>query len=321
MQKFLSTIAIASTALIGAADAQATTVNLASGSGLAAINYGTTNVGAYSSATPRSGVYYMYRDGAPFDQIQDLVQQTYFYRIGGSGPATEINTGTTVSLVTSSANTATIKYSHSQFDMTVSYVLQGSPVGTFTNSLQQIITVQKKVAGNLNLSLFTYADYTLTGVSAVVPTPGDPYADNDVVNSVADGYEFVKLKSGGNGADQYDYFGNPTGLPISQLVTTYNTPVNVSQVGLGGSGSGTLLEQLTGATPDLTQSALTPFGGQLGDGHAVNVAFAGQWNLSFSNIDTLEFISDTTLIVPEPTTFGLLALAAAPALLRRRSQA
>ncbi len=313
MRGTLTATAAIVASVMGLSLAEAASVTLTNGLNQAAISYGSTLTSGGTSATPLSGLYYLFRDGGG-DKIQDAVQQTYFYRVGGSGSATEINTGTVgaPALAFSTANAARIDYTYSQFRIEVTYTLTGGGAASWGTTLNRSVRVVNTSGSTLNLSLFSYSDYTLTGFASQIPvvnempTPGNPYWDNNFEPSVSqspNGLEFAQRKAAGNGVTQWDRWGNNPNN-ISELQTNFLAAPVAIEVDTAAS----LLGKLTGGSPDLTNTAGV-VGGQNGDGTAVDVAFAAQWNLVLSAGGS-RTISEQTQVIPEPASLGLLALGA-----------
>ncbi len=321
MRGTLTATAAIVASVMGLSLAEAASVSLTSGLNQAAISYGSTLTSGGTSATPLSGLYYLFRDGGG-DKIQDAVQQTFFYRVGGSGSASEINTGTVATLnpVFTTANTARIDYVHSSFRMEVTYTLVGGGAASWGGTLNRSVRVVNTSGSDLNLSLFSYSDYTLTGVTNVMPTAGNPYVDNNIDPFIdpqnPNGFEFAQKKATGNGVRQWDRYGtNPTN--ISEMQTNYgglNAPTAIEV-----STAASLLGKLTGGSPDLTNTAGV-VGGQNQDGTAIDVAFAAQWNLMLGAGKSAT-ISEQSQVIPEPASLGLLALGAGLLAFPRRRNA
>ena len=308
--------------VVGISAARAASVSLTAGQSQAAISYGSTLTSGGTSATPLSGLYFLYRDGGG-DKLQDAVQQTLFYRVGGSGAATEINTGTTANLVYAATNVARIDYAHSAFTLQVTYTLTGAGSSSWASALNRNVRVVNTSGSDLNLSLFSYSDYTLTGFANLqnpsqMPVPGDAYFDNNFEPSISqapNGFEFAEVKTVNSEVRQWDTWGNASGAKITELQNRFLTAPKTIEVSTAGS----LLSKLLGGSPDLTQTAGV-VGGQDGNGFAENVAFAAQWDLMLGAGGS-KTISEHTAIIPEPASLGLLALGAGLLAFPRRRNA
>lgn len=211
------------------------------------------------------------------DNQDQLLTQWFWYRIGDVGAGTQEYSIDTLSApsVTSSANSATISYTGSQFDVSVTYLLGGGTVGSGQATLNEDILIVNKSGGLLDLQFFQYSDFDLGG------TKDD---DSVLIHPASSPFELA-------------YQWDPT-AGLTEGIVSVNPFASRADVGLAP----TILNSLQdGAITDLSTSV----GGTLGPD---DVEFAFQWDLSIAagdNVSISKVKSLSLTPIPEPTTAAL----------------
>jgi hypothetical protein len=213
--------------------------------------------------------------------------QWFWYSVNG-GSVQSIDTIGAPSVTPLGANSLIVTYSNPQISIQLEYVLSGTGIGSA--SIAESIAVDNNTVTPFSLNLFEYSNFNLLQSGNNTATVfGDPI----------NGYSQATQNSGGTA--------------ISQSISS--PFANYAEAGLGGSGFGTVLNDVTsGSNLNGTPS--------FGPG---NAAWAFQWSTSVpgqpGEFDELGNGSLSITNVPEPTTFALigLGLGAAGLLRRRRS--
>ncbi len=122
--------------------------------------FGTNSVVRIDPYT-QAGVYDWLVDGS--DQI---TQNSYWFRIGDSGPASPISSIGSVSVNHTIDSAATVIYSGSTFDLQITYTLIGADPGSGTSDLAQTVLLKNKTGSKLDLHLFEYANLDLSGTAS-----------------------------------------------------------------------------------------------------------------------------------------------------------
>jgi hypothetical protein len=222
------------------------------------------------------------------DGQNQLKQQWFWYRVGGAGGESAINTLglagfnlATHPVVT--PNQLTLNYTNASFSLDLDYVLTGGSPGSGTATIGEGIRIVNRTADVLSLHLFQYSDFNLMG------TPTD--------TSLALGRNSFNLF---NEALQFD--------GTTFFAETANSPgANHGQV----SAYPVLLGLLTDGSPTTLNDAAGPLG-------AGNLTWALQWDLEIAGNGSVIISKTKYVTVPEPTSAALLALGFGAWALRRR---
>jgi hypothetical protein len=216
---------------------------------------------------------------------QQLFTQWFWYRVGEVGAGTREYSIDTLSAptVTSSANSATISYIGSDFDLSVTYNLGGGVGGSGQSTLNEDILIVNKTGSLLDLQFFQYSDFDLAG-----------NAENDSVQMVPTNSPFML-------AIQWD--GD---IQLQEEIDDGEGTVTLNPF----ASRGAINENSTIYT-SLQDSAVTDLsttvGGIVGPG---DVEFAFQWDLAIAANDSVTISKIKTLnvtVIPEPAT-GALSL-------------
>jgi len=176
----------------------------------------------------------------------------------------------------------TVAYANSDVDIEVTYLLNGSPIGSMESDLQVAVTITNLTQDNLAIDFFQYADFDL----------------NQTPNA-----ETVEIIGAGNTARQID----ANGFEISETVTG-PTP-DLSEVGLGG-GGGALWNKLNDSDIDDLDGSTGPLFG--------DAAWGFQWSFDVPAGQSRNIGKDLLILVPEPATMVLFGLGAVTMLSARR---
>lgn len=218
--------------------------------------------------------------------VNTLNKQSFFYRIGGVGPESlvqSISSSPTVSFtqVPNVLSTLDVTYANASYSVRTLFQLKG---GTSPN-LSETITVKNLSASPLDFHLFQYSDFNLSGLS------------------------------GGQAAQYFfDALGQPYKVTQTGALQSVTETVNANTAPIGhfeaGLGNATWASLTDGSATTLNDNA------SAGPGDAT---FAYQWDALLSPNGTIT-ISKLMTIVPEPTISSLVLAALAAAKFARRGK-
>jgi hypothetical protein len=275
---------------------------------------GTPNATAYSAT---DGVTTLSRnDGAvSADHLQDMVQQWYFYSIGG-GPNASIGT---LSLLNNSAKDTNGDGLNDQLSLTygngtnnsvliaVTYNLHGSGTPSnpsYQSNLTRSIQVRTTLSTPTNLSIYSLTDLKPTLIQQ--PTGGSVQEPGQVfAQQIGHG---IRLFQNGASGD----------LVTDTLTSTdaLNTPSHYEI----STSPATLLAKLNGGVGGLASSFSSSSGPVVGGAGVNEIAYAFQYDLT--GVTTGTYLTSETLVVtPEPASIMLLGLGGTMLVLRRRRSA
>jgi hypothetical protein len=225
------------------------------------------------------------------DNVNQVNQQWFYYRVGSTGPEASIDTIASPSSVSSSSNSINSKLNATYVNATISvqtvYTLQGQTPGSGKATLSESITVKNTSALTQDFHFYQYSDFDLGGVSG----------DQNV--------QFYN-----NGSSSY-YEVIQTGGLSTLTETATASAANTSEVQAGLYGA-TLLGLADGVATTLDNTLLAGPG---------NVVYGYEWDVTLAPGGSLG-ISKILSVVPEPSVITLAALGAGiVALLRRRTRA
>jgi len=226
------------------------------------------------------------------DSQDQLFKQWFWYREGDVGEGTREYSISTLSAptVTGSGNSATIAYSGSLFDISITYLLAGGAGGSGQSTLNEDILIVNKTAALLDLQFFQYSDFDLAGTKE---------GDTALLYPSTSPYELA-----------YQWDGN---VGLTEGIISVNPFASRGDVGFAPTIVNLLEDN---SVTDLYTSTST-----VGPG---DVEFAFQWDLAIEagGAVTISKVKDLNVyIIPEPavTALSLMGLAfVAVRRLRRR---
>ncbi|HUU89820.1 MAG TPA: PEP-CTERM sorting domain-containing protein [Phycisphaerae bacterium] len=220
------------------------------------------------------------------DGREHIGQQWFWYRVGGTGPETSIDSLTLDASILSDLNndnfddTLYARYLGTGLTVELWFILAGGAPGSGASDLGEIIRITNTGNEALDFHFFQYADFDLTD-------------DNDTIE-ITGGTGVMA----GNTAHQ-----TSPGACVAETVVTPRP--NQHQVGLDG--------DILGLLDDTEATTLTGTSGPVtGD-----ASWAFQWDKVLPPGQTL-LISKDKNIAPEPATLALMASGVAAALVVRR---
>jgi hypothetical protein len=222
------------------------------------------------------------------DGVSHLSYQTYFYRIGGTGGESLVQSlgAPTVNIFANAASQSVLDltFTHSLFTVRTVSILQGQTLGTGKANLTESLTVQNTSGAPLDLHFFQYSDFDLGGAFG-------PQTLQFLPNNLNNQLYKVQQTSGT--------------IALNSTISTASFPVDHVEAGLFAS----TFTSLTDANPTTLNNVTSAGPG--------DVTYAYQWDVVLAPNESLQ-ISKLTSIVPEPSSFSLVALAALAWAARKR---
>ncbi len=211
------------------------------------------------------------------DGVDQLSRQSFFYRVG-SGQEYTLDNITASPLVNLSGNNIEVTYANASFGVKLSYTLQGYAAGTGRSGATLGINLINYQASPLDFHLFQYSDFDLGGTTG------------------SESVTFLKALGKFNRAAQTSgslwmtntFVGTAIPNPTPQVeANTFNA---------------TLL-----SLTDLSQTTLNSLSTNAGPG---NVTYAIQYDLLLNAGESFALSEQFSMAVPEPTSAGLILIAA-----------
>jgi hypothetical protein len=223
------------------------------------------------------------------DGVGHLAFQSYFYRIGGGGGESLVQSlgAPTVNLFANAASQSVLDltYTHALFTVRTVSILQGQNLGTGKANLTESLTVQNISGAPLDLHFFQYSDFDLGGA---ISGQTLQFLPNNLNNQL---YK-VQQTSGS--------------IALNSTISTASFPVGHVEAGFFPS----TYVSLTDANPTTLNDVTSAGPG--------DVTYAYQWDVILGANESLQ-ISKLTSIVPEPTALSLVALAGLAFAARKRT--
>jgi hypothetical protein len=245
------------------------------------------------AGVPTNGVYQWAVDGTNV-----VAQQQFYYRVGNTGPGTEISSLSPSQIVppvvtlsttgSGPANYASVSYQGNGFTVNARYELLGGATGSDFSELIEQMIVTNVTSHTIQFHMVDYSDLNLS----------NPNGANDTGLATNNGATITQ--TGPNNA-----LASPTYTGLQAVATTSMMP-DEYEVDTGGTGSGALQSML-----------LSGAGFPLDDNAAANnqdVAFGEQYDQNIGVGGSLVFsvaeVISPTITVPEPAPASAAMLAA-----------
>ncbi len=100
------------------------------------------------------------------DGQNQLYQQWFWYRIGGSGPEQALNTIPVLSEIQANPNTLVTTYANSILSIEASYTLLGGAPGSGSSEIVEQIRIRNLTGSPLDFHFFQYTDFDVNGTYA-----------------------------------------------------------------------------------------------------------------------------------------------------------
>ena len=98
------------------------------------------------------------------DGIDDLFNQDYYWRIGGTSGESQIGDIGPGTITQMAANIVNVSYLHAAFRIDIYYSITGGATGSGTSDIGEIVRVTNLSNGALDFHLFEYDDFDINGV-------------------------------------------------------------------------------------------------------------------------------------------------------------
>jgi hypothetical protein len=222
------------------------------------------------------------------DNVNQLNQQWFYYRVGSTGPEYSIDTIATPSSISSSPTRVSATYANSTISVKTSYLLSGQTSGSGKATLTETLVVKNASAISQDFHFYQYSDFDL----------GD-----------AAGNQTVQFYDNGSGSyyEVIQSYGNES------LTETVSAPAANAPLVQAGLYDATLLG-LADDSPTTLDNTLSAGPG--------DVVYAYEWDATLGAGLSFTISKIMSITVPEPSVLTIMwAGAVALALLRRRCRA
>jgi hypothetical protein len=217
------------------------------------------------------------------DGVNQLAQQWFWYRIGGVAEHSVDTLQPGAVPVQSDPASFNVTYTGAQLQIKTTYTLTGGTLGSGTSDLAETIKITNITSGPLQVHFFQYVDFDLNN---------DPNGDTV---QWTDPHAVLQTKGATRLAETVD---------TTNGASSFHREVNIFP---------NTLNSLNDGFPTTLSDNLGPLG-------PADVTWAFQWDyLSIPAGSSVIISKDKNLIVPEPATIGLLVMAGALMLRRRRA--
>ena len=113
------------------------------------------------------------------DDIDQLFQQQWYYRLADGQVLSINNLGTPVVNLAAGGQSVDVKYQANSFDVTLAYTLYGGAAGSSASDVSEIFRIQNTSDCTLYFDLFEYSDFNLQ------PLDNDDYAAHVNANAIS----------------------------------------------------------------------------------------------------------------------------------------
>jgi len=215
------------------------------------------------------------------DNVNQLNQQWFYYRVGSTGPEQSIDTIASPSSISSTSTRVIATYVNSTISVKTTYLLGGSTPGSGKATLTDTITVKNTSGTQQDFHFYPYSDFDLGGIS---------------------GNQNVQFYDQGSGS----YYQVIQTGPRSSIVSETVSATSPSEV-QAGLYDATLLGLADGSTTTLNNTL------SAGPG---NVVYAYEWDVTLA--PSASFQISAIMAVPEPSVLTIMSAGAVALALQRR---
>jgi len=124
------------------------------------------------------------------DGVNQMGQQWFWYRVGPSGPESDLTALGAPSVVPFGSAQLTATYGSSPLSIRLSYVLTGNPVGTGKSGVNEGATIFNNSGSTMDFHFFEYTHLTLLGAGGGTVTIGNA---NDTLHQVSGAVTFNQV--------------------------------------------------------------------------------------------------------------------------------
>jgi hypothetical protein len=208
------------------------------------------------------------------DGTDHLSVQWFWYRIGGAGGESGINTISAPGIVTPNARTLELTYANALLSVRVDYLLTGGVAGSGLSQVNESVLVRNLSGAPLDLHFFQYSDFDLNGIAA-----GDTVAlGTDILGKYNEAFQ------------------TKGGISFSETGVTPGA----------NRGEAALFPVLLNSLTDGAPTTLSNFAGPAGPGDAT---WAFQWDVTLPADGSFTFSKVKNITaVPEPSAVALALL-------------
>jgi hypothetical protein len=223
------------------------------------------------------------------DSVNQAVDQWFWYRVGASGPQSDLSQISSPTITPFGSKQVTVNYANSQLAAKLVYTLSGNGIGSGKSGLTESITLSNASGAQLDLHFFMYSDFILGGASQA----GNQSVSLSTIQTVTGGitnYAGASIQLFPGGSNTVSVQTAPTHVEAAPYNQTYNEITT---------GSGITLNDNSSAGPG-------------------NDTWAWEWDYSLGAGQVAQLSLTDAMTVPEPSVIGFGLLGAGLIALRMR---
>jgi hypothetical protein len=228
------------------------------------------------------------------DNVNQLKQQWFWFRVGSAGPEQLINSISAPTILQPDNRRANISYFNGAFGVEVDYLLTGASIGSHSSDISEAITITNATGSPLVFHFFQYSDFQLAG---------------DPLHNIAQ----IAPDDSGKFDNAYLFKGPDAGNNSSLSETVVSPAADRAEVGLTPFTFGRLI--------DGNPTTLNNDTGPTAEGEAT---WAFEWDLVISPGSSTSISKDKYLHwqpIPEPSAAALVIFGLFGAVSLRRKKA